>query len=934
MLTTASFAGRPDVLFIVVDDMNDWISVLDPESPVETPNLQRLAERGMLFTHAYCASPACNPSRVATLIGQRPTTTGVYGNKTDWRRAVGDRKTIMQKFQAAGYVVKGAGKIFHHHLDGAFHDARSFDEFLAMAPQNMPQKKLNRAPEYGSRNTDWGAWPADESDTIDFRTADYCIAALKAPPTDQPLFLACGIFKPHSPFFAPPEYHEGLGEIGEPARKRDDWSDLPTGARKLLANKKWFWSGMQELDGRLPGSYQAFVEAYAACCRFADAQIGRVLDALDQSPRGKDTIVVLWSDHGFHLGEKNHIEKFALWEKSNHVPLIVVAPGVVEPGGRCAKPVDLAALYATMLELGGLPADGSADAPSLVPLLRDPQSVWVRPALTTYGRGNHAVRSERWRYIRYADGSEELYDHENDPHEWENVAGDQEHSGVIEAHKKWLPTEEAEPMPDLKKKPEATADRPNILLIVSEDNGPELGCYGEPFVRTPVLDELAAGGVLFERAYVPQAGCSQSRAALLTGRYPHQNGQIGLATWKFRMYDEQAPNLVRSLRDAGYRTGLVGKLHVNPASAFPFDFKAIASSNFGREDLSRYAEEARKFITASDEPFFLSVNFPDAHRPFLKQVGGVPARPLSGADVKPLRYFGLDTAELRQQSADYYNCMERLDSQIGELLEVLRESGKWERTLIAYLGDHGADMLRGKRTSYEGGVRVPLILSWAGPWKGGARRAELVSSLDLMPTMLAAAGAEPVAGLPGDSLLGLAVGRAKKKWRRYLYTEFHTHSAHNYYPQRTVRDERFKLIHNLMPGQVNPGYDFTIDRFFPGLADAIAAAPAPVRGAYERMRKPPEHVFYEDKGDPSILKQLQQMGNYDWWFHEHFTAGPGDLLAHDAMTIHRADANSSSDRPRRALGFIYYSERAREDGAAHAAYQKKLAEELAAEGRI
>ncbi|MDA7658080.1 sulfatase-like hydrolase/transferase, partial [Verrucomicrobia bacterium] len=201
----------------------------------------------------------------------------------------------------------------------------------------------------------------------------------------------------------------------------------------------------------------------------------------------------------------------------------------------------------------------------------------------------------------------------------------------------------------------------NILLIVSEDNGPELRCYGDPYVRTPVLDRLAADGVRFAHAYVPQAGCSQSRAALLTGLFPHQNGQIGLATWKFRLYRNDTPNLVRSLKGAGYRTGIIGKLHVNPEEAFPFDFKSNPSANFSRKNLSSYAAEARRFMDSSEEPFFLSVNYPDAHRPFLSQVDGLPSKPLKGADVLPLPYFGLDSPELRQQSADYYNSMERLD---------------------------------------------------------------------------------------------------------------------------------------------------------------------------------------------------------------------------------------------------------------------------------
>ncbi len=451
VITLGAAPAKPDVLFIVVDDLNDWISILDPKSPIQTPNLKRLARRGMLFKRAYCISAACNPSRAATLTGLRPSTSGVYGNKSDWRRAVGKRKTIMQRFMDAGYQVQGAGKIFHHHLNGAFHDKESFHDFQHMRPQLYPPLKLNKATRYGSRNTDWGAWPERIEDSIDFRTASYCANALLEREVEKPQFLACGIFKPHSPFFAPAAHHEQYREIGLPARKEDDWSDLPKGAGRLMQSKKWFWKGMMQVESKATGSYRSFVRSYAACASFADAQIGRVLDALDKSPRGKDTIVVLWSDHGFHLGAKDHIEKFALWEKSNHVPFIVVAPGTTKPNTVSEQPVDLTVLYPTLLELCGLPNDKKDDGVSVVPLLRNPKAKWEQPAVMTYQRGNHAVRSQRWRYIRYTDGSEELYDHESDPNEWTNLATEAGHEAVMAEHRKWLPKQEAKPVPDMRK---------------------------------------------------------------------------------------------------------------------------------------------------------------------------------------------------------------------------------------------------------------------------------------------------------------------------------------------------------------------------------------------------------------------------------------------------------------------------------------------------
>ncbi len=403
----------------------------------------------------------------------------------------------------------------------------------------------------------------------------------------------------------------------------------------------------------------------------------------------------------------------------------------------------------------------------------------------------------------------------------------------------------------------AAGKRPNILLIVSEDNGPELGSYGDPYAQTPVLDELAESGVRFERAYVPQAGCSPSRAAFLTGLYPHQNGQIGLATWNYRIYRHDTPNAAKSLKKVGYRTGIIGKLHVNPEEDFPFDFIRIHHAGFQREELGAYAARAGEFFEQSDRPFFLSINYPDAHRPFLRQADGLPKHPLVAEEVEPLPYMGLDSPVLRRDTADYYNSISRLDSLIGDLLQELRRAGKFDDTLIVYIGDHGADLLRGKRTCYEGGLRIPMIARWPGRKAKGEVRTELVSTLDLLPTFLEAAGAEPIRGLPGRSLEPLLSGESVA-WRELLFTEYHVHSNHNYYPQRAVRNQRYKLIWNLMPGEVNPGYDFTIDKFIGAeeMKTALSGASEAIRKAYEMMRRPPELELYDLAEDPFEFQNL------------------------------------------------------------------------------
>jgi len=452
----------PNVLFIAVDDLNDWIKTLDPANPIRTPNIDRLARRGMLFTRAYCSSPGCNPSRVSMLTGLSPSTTGVYGNQTDWRRALPDAVTMPQHFMQHGYRVEGAGKIFHHHYNNAFHDKASFHDFRFMPnppDKPMPKIKLNGLLNWvGGRGGgptsppfDWGPWPADESKAVDVQTVDWVLERL-ARPRQQPLFMAVGLFRPHMPFFAPKKYFDSypLDEVIMPEVLEDDLDDIPTGGRTMLKNAKPFiYKTILAGEANRPGTLKEAVRAYQACATFADVQIGRLLDGLAASPHSGNTIIVLWSDHGFHLGEKQHWEKFVLWEKATRIPFLIVAPGITQGGTRCDRPVSSLDIYPTLIELCGLKSRSELEGVSLMPLLKDPQAVWDRPAVMTYYRNNHAVRSQWWRYIRYADGSEELYDHQADPNEWHNLASKPDLAGVIEKLKRWLPKKNAPQAADM-----------------------------------------------------------------------------------------------------------------------------------------------------------------------------------------------------------------------------------------------------------------------------------------------------------------------------------------------------------------------------------------------------------------------------------------------------------------------------------------------------
>ena len=434
--------SKPNVLFIAIDDMNDWTSVFNKDNPIKTPNLERLARRGLFFRNAFCSTPACNPSRTAILTGLHATTSGVYGNRDPWRKMLPDAVTLPQYFKRHGYCTKGAGKIFHHGRTGRSDPANpDFQTFLPMLPARGPKPNYNgyRTGPLSKTHYDWGE---HTQKMIDLDTVEW-VENVMGQQWDAPMFLAAGIFKPHLPFYAPPETftNYSLEETKLPPMPANDLDDVPPAAVEKAHTEFFVYENTTAQPPNSPGSLKRMVQCYQASADFADQMVGRLIDKLDASGRAGNTIVVLWADHGYHLGDKESCVKFTLWEKANHVPLIIVAPGIAAPGSRCDRPVSLLDIYPTLVELAGLPPKRDVDGKSLLPLLQDPRKQWP-PALMTMGRGHHAVRSDRWRYIRYADGSEELYDHSKDPWEWTNLAGQPQYARIIDEHKKWLPTSE------------------------------------------------------------------------------------------------------------------------------------------------------------------------------------------------------------------------------------------------------------------------------------------------------------------------------------------------------------------------------------------------------------------------------------------------------------------------------------------------------------
>ena len=427
----------PDVLFIAIDDMNDWTTLFDKNNPIKTPNLVRLARRGMFFSRAYCAAPACCPSHAAIMTGIRPHHSGVYGNDHAWAQMMPGAVTVSRYFFEHGYETLGAGKIFHHGKTGAdLPNKPSFQEFFPMLPTRHQGPNHNGYTE-GKLSRDGFDWGEHDEKIVDLDTVEWWEAAMDRP-RDKPRFLAAGIFKPHLPFYADRKTFRKypLQDLALPPIPAGDLDDVGDIAKRMAHREDFIRLNVMRQPDDDPGSYKKMVQSYQASADFADQMVGRLLDKLDATGKSDGTIIVLWADHGYHLGDKESCVKFTLWEKANRVPFIVVAPGVAAPGSRCERPVGLIDIYPTLVELAGLPPT-SIDGTSLVPLLTDPSRKW-QPALMTMGDGNHAVRTDRWRYIRYRDGVEELYDHENDPWEWTNLAGKSDFASVLAEHQQHL----------------------------------------------------------------------------------------------------------------------------------------------------------------------------------------------------------------------------------------------------------------------------------------------------------------------------------------------------------------------------------------------------------------------------------------------------------------------------------------------------------------
>jgi arylsulfatase A-like enzyme len=435
--------NKPNILLIISDDLNNWIGPMGGNPQTQTPNLDKLAARGVTFRNAQCAAPLCNPSRTAFMSGMRPSTTGIYHNQQVWMPHIGRGLCINDYIRKFGYTSLGAGKIYHYRN----YRAEDWDQVVFPADDTLPNHPATRSPgPFGYRMFTEGEpqKPFEEkraeSQLVDAQSVSWCVERLGE--AKQPFFMTCGLHRPHTPWDVPKKYFDRfpLESIQLPEVLTNDLADVPPRGIEF-ANPGGVHANILRL-----GLWKDRVRAYLAAICYADAQIGRLLDALDKSPYRDNTIIVFVGDNGWHLGQKEHWGKVTLWNEATRVTMIWVAPKVAKAGARCEQAVDLMSIYPTLCELASVPVPKYVEGVSIKPLLANPAAEWTLPALSTMYKENHTLVSAEWRYIHYADGTEELYNERTDPREWTNVAAKPEYVDVKKKLAKYLPATNADPV--------------------------------------------------------------------------------------------------------------------------------------------------------------------------------------------------------------------------------------------------------------------------------------------------------------------------------------------------------------------------------------------------------------------------------------------------------------------------------------------------------
>ena len=635
MSAGSACAKQPNVLFLAVDDMNDWIGSLGANPRAITPNLDKLAARGVNFSNAHTPGVYCAPARAAIFSGQYASTTGCY-RSSDYFTDHPEIEGLSLSFSKAGYTTLGVGKLYHH-MPGSI-DVRGWDEFYLRKPSQrtegwsldnwteempfpnpFPASVFNKGKEIkGGLFLEWAGLPNDKEEEMADTIRVNWAADQLGKKHDKPFFLACGIYAPHFPNYCPQKYFDlyDRDKIELPPIKVDDLEDLPERIKRAKTARSKIH---KELEAK--GAVKDAIHGYLACMSYADAMMGRVLDALEKSPYADNTIVVLWSDHGYHHGEKYDWGKHTLWERTSNIPFIWAGPGV-KKGAVTDVTASLIDMYPTFVEMCGLPRPHQKlEGTSLASTLEKPAVAKDRDVYLPYmAPGEYAIINKDWRYITYGDDGEELYDLKSDPNEWNNLAENPKYKDTKRLLRKSAPKKFSPAAPkrtigkDLiiegetfrwrkegeKVAPKKTAqsrkkkgNKRNVLLIVCDDLNTHVSPSGYDHIKTPTLAKFASNAMTFNRAFCQYPVCGPSRSSFLNGLYPQSSGVIDNKA-DIRQTRPGTLSMPQFFKENGYWTGSVGKVFHSPRH----EHGEIAWNEFHRfnnDELPVVAEARKKF---------------------------------------------------------------------------------------------------------------------------------------------------------------------------------------------------------------------------------------------------------------------------------------------------------------------------------------------------
>ena len=640
---SVSAAERPNVLFLAVDDMNDWIGCLGKTPRAITPNIDKLAKSGVNFTNAHTAGVFCAPSRAAIFSGQFASTTGCY-QSANYFVDHPDIESLQTSFAKAGYSTFGAGKLFHHPAGAV--DVRGWTHFFLRNPEQrqtgwpmnswseetpfpetFPASIYNRGQEItGGMFLEWAGIPNHkEKEMADTKRVNWAVEQLKVK-HEKPFFLAVGLYAPHYPNYCPQKYFDLYDpqKIALPPIKKDDLDDLPDKIKKMKTGRSRIVQKLQSLD-----AWDDAIHGYLASISYADAMIGRVLNTLEQSPYAENTIVVLWSDHGYHLGEKGDWGKHTLWERTSNVPFIWAGPGVAK-NKTTDVTVSLIDMYPTFQEMCELPKTRQKlEGTSIASTLADPDKAEDRTVFLPHMHpGEYAIINRDWRYIRYGEDGEELYNLNKDPSEWNNLAGQSKYAGLKIEMASLAPKDFAPPAKKLHAKrdlfikdgsfewipgkgniqkakvyrPTVTSKVPvikpktkrkNILFVVCDDLNTHVSSSGYKNISTPNLTKLAEESITFNRAFCQYPVCGPSRASFLSGLYPQSTGVLN-NTFDIRKTRPGTISMPQFFKQNGYWTAGVGKVFHNTKSDHG-DMAWHENLRFDNDELAVVREARVKF---------------------------------------------------------------------------------------------------------------------------------------------------------------------------------------------------------------------------------------------------------------------------------------------------------------------------------------------------